>query len=219
MGDQMSKKTRVAAIVLILSFIALPIYVRTVSSGGDSLKTLLEGNAKFVKKADSDLMKELSKGQKPYAVVVTCSDSRVSPEIIFNENLGKIFVIRTAGNVVDAITIGSIEYAVEHLKVPLVVVMGHQSCGAVKAAMESHGHAEGNIGAILKEIAPSIKKAKASAKAGDNLEDMVIKENVKNVMNTITAKSKIMKEELKHGNVQLTGMIYSLETGKTVTVE
>jgi len=123
----MNKKTSIAVTVLALSLIALPVYVKTASTASDSLKNLFAGNKKFVKKADSDLMKELSKGQKPYAVVVTCSDSRVSPEIIFNETLGKIFVIRTAGNVVDKIALGSIEYAVEHCKAPLIVIMGHQS--------------------------------------------------------------------------------------------
>jgi carbonic anhydrase len=219
MGDMMNKKTVIAVIFLAVSLIALPVYVKNVSTAGDSLRNLFSGNEKFVKKSDSDLMKELTKGQKPYAVVVTCSDSRVAPEIIFNETLGKIFVIRTAGNVVDKITIGSIEYAVEHLKVPLVVVMGHQSCGAVKAAMESKGHAEGNIGAILKEIAPSVKKAKSAAKAGDNIENMIITENVKAVIKSIKAKSKIIAEEQKHGKVEIVGMYYSLETGKAVKVD
>lgn len=215
----MNKKTRIALIIIVVALIALPVYVKSVSTAGDSLKNLFAGNEKFVKKADSNLMKELSKGQKPYAVVVTCSDSRVSPEIIFNETLGKIFVIRTAGNVVDKITIGSIEYAVEHLKVPLVVVLGHQSCGAVKAAIESKGHAEGNIGAIINEIMPSVKKAKSAAKKGDNIENAVITENVKNVMKTITSKSKIIAEEAKHGKIELIGMYYSLETGKATKVE
>lgn len=215
----MYKKFRIALVVLVILFITLPIYVKTVSNAGDSFKNLVSGNEKFVKKADSGLMKELSKGQKPYAVVVTCSDSRVSPEIIFNETLGKIFVIRTAGNVVDKIALGSIEYAVEHLKVPLVIVMGHQSCGAVKAAMETKGHAEGNIGAIINEIMPSVKKAKSAAKDGENVETKAITENVKSVIKTISAKSKIIAEEQKHGNVEIIGMFYSIETGKAVKID
>jgi len=85
--------------------------------------------------------------------------------------------------------------------------------------MESKGHAEGNIGAIIKEILPSVKKAKKSAKTGDNIEDKAITENVKNVMKTITAKSKIIAEEAKHGKVELVGMYYSIETGKAVKID
>lgn len=215
----MNKKSKITALVIILSFIALPVYVKTMPGAADSLAKLFSGNGNFLKKADKNLMAELSKGQHPYAVVVTCSDSRVAPEIIFDENLGKIFVVRTAGNVVDEIALGSIEYAVEHLHVPLVIVMGHQSCGAVKAAVEAKGEPEGNIGAILKQIAPAVKKVRSSAKADENIENKVIIENVKNVIANITSKSSIMKEEIKHGKVKVMGLYYSIETGKAEKVE
>lgn len=215
----MNKKTKITAAVIILSFIALPVYVKSIPGAADSIKSLFDGNSRFLKKADKKLMAELSKGQHPYAVVVTCSDSRVSPEIIFDENLGKVFVVRTAGNVVDDVALGSVEYAVEHLHVPLVIVMGHQSCGAVKAAIETKGEPEGNIGEIIKMILPSVKKVKSTAKADENIETKVVIENVKNVMNNITSKSKIMKEEVKHGKVQVVGFYYSIETGKAEKVE
>lgn len=215
----MNKKVKITAAVIIMSFIALPVYVKTMPGAADSLAKLFSGNGNFLKKADKNLMAELSKGQHPYAVVVTCSDSRVAPEIIFDENLGKIFVVRTAGNVVDEIALGSIEYAVEHLHVPLVIVMGHQGCGAVKAAVEAKGEPEGNIGAILKQIAPAVKKIRSSAKAGENIENKVIIENVKNVLANITSKSSIMKEEIKHGKVQVVGLYYSIKTGKAEKVE
>ncbi len=215
----MNKKAKITAAVIVLSFIALPVCLKTVPGGGESLKSLFSGNTEFLGKIDKPLMAELAKGQHPYAVIVTCSDSRVAPEIIFDENLGKLFVVRTAGNVVDEVALGSIEYAVEHLHVPLVIVMGHQSCGAVKAAIEAKGEPEGNIGEIIKMILPSVKKVKASAKAGENIENKVIIENIKSVMATITSKSKIMQEEIKHGKVQVMGFYYSIETGKAEKVE
>lgn len=205
-----------AGLLIISLLIAIPAYVKTDTKQGEQEAMLFKGNASYVKNADSDDLKELAKGQKPYAVIVACSDSRVSPEIIFNETLGKLFVVRTAGNVVDPITIGSIEYAVEHLKAPLIVVLGHQSCGAVKAAIGSNGHAEGNIGSIIKKIIPAVKKVKSSTKAGDDMEYNVIVQNVKNVMDNIVSGSSIIKEEQKHGKVQIIGLYYSIETGKVV---
>jgi len=97
----------------------------------------------------------LKSAQKPFAVVVTCSDSRLSPEIIFDQKLGDIFVIRNAGNIVDTTTLGSVEYAIEHLKVPLVVVMGHDSCGAVNGAYSSGEYSE-NLQTIIDSIRPVI---------------------------------------------------------------
>jgi len=105
---------------------------------------------------------ELLDGQKPFVTVVTCSDSRVSPELIFDEGLGEVFVIRVAGNVLDPISIGSIEYGCDHLGANLLVLMGHQFCGAVTAVVNNPNQIEGNIGAILKEIVPSAKKSKGS---------------------------------------------------------
>lgn len=128
----------------------------------DSLQDLLNGNKRYVDgqcqtiKAGADFRAELSKGQHPRAVVVACSDSRVVPEIVFNQDLGSVFVVRTAGNVVDSIAPGSIEYAVEHLHTPLV--MGHESCGAVTAAAGASGEPHGNIGAIIKKILPAVKR-------------------------------------------------------------
>lgn len=208
------KSFRITGLFIISLLLVLPAGAKEQVKQNDQEKMLFTGNATYVEKSNSDVKKELAKGQKPYAIVVACSDSRVSPEIIFNESLGKIFVVRTAGNVVDPITVGSIEYAVEHLKTPLIVVLGHQSCGAVKAAIEAKGHAEGNIGEIINKILPAVKKVKSSAKAGDNIENLVIKQNVKNVIDDIMAKSKIISEEKKHGKVQVIGAYYSIETGK-----
>lgn len=147
-----------------------------VTDAEEALQLLKEGNQRFVKnelapKDDYAAYREvLAGGQKPYAVVLCCADSRVAPEIYFDQKLGDIFVIRNAGNVVDEVVLGSIEYGCEHLGSPLVVVVGHTSCGAVTAAVQG-GEVPPNIGEIMKKIVPSIngetvvnKVAAASAK-------------------------------------------------------
>jgi len=135
----------------------------------EALKMLLDGNVRFVqgkqesKKLGDDRRKELAKGQNPIAIILSCSDSRVPPEHIFNQGLGDIFVVRVAGNVADPIELGSIEYGAEHLNVPLVVVLGHKFCGAVKATVAG-GKPEGNIEAIVKKINPAVAGRGAGAK-------------------------------------------------------
>ena len=126
-----------------------------------ALELLKEGNARFVSGALTQkddyatLREQLSVGQHPFAVVLCCSDSRVAPEIIFDQKLGDLFVIRNAGNIVDEEVLGSIEYAVEHLETPLVVVMGHSACGAVTATCQG-GDLPGHIIDLTKRIKPSI---------------------------------------------------------------
>ena len=127
-----------------------------------ALDQLKEGNARFVsgaltpKNDYAALREKLCAGQHPFAVVLCCSDSRVAPEIIFDQKLGDLFVIRNAGNIVDEEVLGSIEYAVEHLGSPLVVVMGHASCGAVTATYQG-GDLPGHIADLAKRIKPSIE--------------------------------------------------------------
>ena len=126
-----------------------------------ALKQLKAGNSRFVsgdltpKDNYATLREQLSTGQQPFAVVLCCSDSRVAPEIIFDQKLGDLFVIRNAGNIVDEEVLGSIEYAVEHLETPLVVVMGHSACGAVTATCQG-GDLPGHILDLAKRIKPSI---------------------------------------------------------------
>ena len=126
-----------------------------------AFQSLKEGNERFVtgnlsnKNSYIEDRKKLCEGQHPFAVVLCCSDSRVAPEIIFDQKLGDLFVIRNAGNIVDEEVLGSIEYAVEHLETPLVVVMGHSSCGAVTATCQG-GDLPGHITDLAKRIKPSI---------------------------------------------------------------
>ena len=128
----------------------------------NALQSLKEGNERFVtgnlsnKDTYAEDRKALCAGQHPFAVVLCCSDSRVAPEIIFDQKLGDLFVIRNAGNIVDEEVLGSIEYAVEHLGSPLVVVMGHASCGAVTATYQG-GDLPGHIADLAKRIKPSIE--------------------------------------------------------------
>ena len=126
-----------------------------------ALDLLKAGNARFItgaltpKDNYAELREQLNKGQHPFAVVLCCSDSRVAPEIIFDQKLGDLFVIRNAGNIVDEEVLGSIEYAVEHLETPLVVVMGHAACGAVTATYHG-GDLPGHIAVLAKRIKPSL---------------------------------------------------------------
>ncbi len=219
----MGSKVRVLSLLFFIVFFSGASYA---GKGDDqSLSKLMQGNARYVsgqvsKKESGDVYrKELSKGQHPYAVVVACSDSRVSPSIIFDEGLGHIFVVRTAGNIVDPIAIGSIEYGVEHLHAPLVVVLGHESCGAVTAAVENKGAPEGNIGEIVRKILPAVKKAKASIRKDGNLLYASTIENVRNVAGEITKKSKIISEEMHAGKVRVVGAYYAISTGKVEAVE
>ncbi len=190
----------------------------------EPLGKLMQGNSRYTsgqtaKKNSGDVYrKELAKGQHPYAVVVTCSDSRVAPEIIFDEDLGKIFVVRTAGNVVDDIALGSIEYGVEHLHSPLVVILGHENCGAVKAAVELKGEPEGNIGTILKKILPSVEKAKTSIKPGEDLYYLSTIENIRSMAREIGTKSPIIAHSIHEGKVALIGAFYSISSGKVETI-
>lgn len=193
-------------------------------SADEALNKLMQGNIRCSvgqpaqKMLDENFRKELAKGQRPYAVVVACSDSRVAPEIVFDENLGQIFVVRTAGNVVDSVALGSIEYAVEHLHVPLIMVMGHESCGAVKATVDHKGKPEGNIGTIVTKISPAVKKAKAQGKKGDELVYASTIENVRLVASDIRKKSPVIRKEVAAGKVKMVGGYYSISAGKVENI-
>ncbi len=161
----------------------------------------------------------MAKGQKPFAIVVTCSDSRVAPELLFDQGLGDIFVIRVAGNIVDPIAIGSIEYAAEHLHSHLLIVLGHEKCGAVAATLEAKGKPEGNIGAIVNKIMPAVKTAKKKGGTKDEILETAIKENVKNTVREIVRKSKIINHLVHNGELKIVAGEYSLTTGKVELIE
>lgn len=189
-------------------------------SADEALKMLMDGNKRFVegkqeaKNIGNDRRTEIAKGQSPFATIISCSDSRVPPEHVFNQGLGDIFIVRVAGNVADQIELGSIEYAAEHLNVPLVMVLGHRKCGAVKATVDSGGKAEGNIGAIVSKIAPAVETAKKSGKEKDDLLNACIDENARQTARTLTEKSPILKHLAESGKIKIVVGVYDLATGK-----
>src|SRR6266705_470882 len=153
---------------------------------------------------------ELAKTQHPFASIVSCSDSRVPPEIVFDQGLGDLFIVRVAGNVINDEGLGSIEYSVDHLGTRLILVLGHQSCGAVKAARETiaaKGKAPGHIESLVAAIKPAVE-----ATAKDDLETTV-KANVKNVVKALRSSTPILKAKVDSGEIQVIGGYYSLDTG------
>jgi carbonic anhydrase len=137
----------------------------------------------------------------------------VAPEHIFNQGLGDIFVVRVAGNVLDPISLGSIEYAAEHLHTPLLILMGHDKCGAVAASLEAHGKPEGNIGAIVEKILPAVKKAQARGGSKDEILSAAIRENVFIAHDTAIKKSPILKHLMEKGELKVVDAIYHLDSG------
>ena len=152
---------------------------------------------------------ELASGQKPFAVVLTCADSRLTPEFIFNQGLGDLFVVRVAGNIADPFVLGSVEYAVEHLHVPLIVLLGHEKCGAVEAALGEE-KPMGNLGKLVAEIdvgkdLPAGKEAALAA---------AIKNNVRHQTRLLTERSDVIKEHVATSKVRIVSGVYQLATGK-----
>jgi carbonic anhydrase len=178
-----------------------------------ALAKLKEGNRRFTTsdvskgKPTAARRKETAQGQHPFAIIVGCADSRVAPELVFDQNLGDLFVIRTAGNLVDDHALGSIEYAVAHLGTRLIVVLGHSSCGAVTAALESD-HAPGHVDSLVRDIQPAIKAAKS--KPGDTLA-AAITENASQVAAKIKAEAALGDSARE---VQIVSAVYHLDTGK-----
>lgn len=188
---------------------------------GDALEKLKAGNGRFVENAAAGLPvdgeKRLAqvKGQSPYAIVLTCADSRVPPEIIFNAGLGELFVVRTAGEVTDKAVLASMEYAAEHLHTALLVVMGHESCGAVKAAAGAKPGSPSmgpNLDYLVKSIQPSFDRMSTP------LDDQHIREatlaNVEQVVNDILEHSGVIGHLQEKGELMLVGAYYELGTGR-----
>jgi len=178
-----------------------------------ALAKLKEGNLRFAtsdasqSKPTAARRKETAEAQHPFAVIVGCADSRIPPELVFDQNLGDLFVIRTAGNLADDHGLGSVEYAVEHLGARLIVVLGHTRCGAVTAALESD-HAPGHVQSLVRDIQPAVKAIKG--KPGDALA-AAITENARQVAAQIKTKA-VLGDLAKE--VRIVFAIYDLDTGK-----
>lgn len=186
---------------------------------------LMAGNERFVNgrlehpEQSSMRRTEVAKGQHPYAIVLTCSDSRVPPEVVFDAGLGDIFVIRVAGNTADDAAIGSMEYAVEHLNVPLIVVLGHQRCGAVQAAVQTAGkntRPAGHLAAIINPIVPAVSAIKGQS--GDVAEN-AMQQNVLRTVNQLRSSRPVLAEALHERKLSIVGARYDLDTGKVTVLE
>jgi carbonic anhydrase len=181
--------------------------------GEAALELLQEGNDRYRNKgifqeSDRERRKELESGQHPFAAILSCSDSRVPPEILFDKRLGDLFVIRNAGNVIDDVVLGSIEYAIEHLGVELVVVLGHQSCGAVTATVKN-APAVGHLGSILSRIRPAVEKT--SGQAGDPVA-LAIDANIVEMLAVLLREPEIA-ERVHAQKLKVVGMRYNLVDG------
>jgi carbonic anhydrase len=158
---------------------------------------------------------DVAQGQHPFALVLTCADSRVSPELYFDQGLGDLFVVRNAGNVLDDHVIGSIEYAIAHLGVNLIVVIGHTKCGAVSAAVAG-GHAPGHIGSLIEAIEPAVHACEGQP--GDKV-DNAVGANARLVAEGLRASGPILNEAVKRGTLRVVAAKYNLATGRVETVE
>jgi len=185
-----------------------------------AMSLLLEGNVRFASgrsthpHQDAQRRAATANGQSPFAVIITCSDSRVPPEVLFDRGIGDLFVIRTAGNVVDDIALGSIEYAVAHLGVSLIMVLGHTGCGAVKAALDGVDEA-GHISAVLDAIKPAVDQARAAETAADeSLLDAAAKANVRNVVKQLETCEPVLRAHVDDEVLLVVGGYYDLESGR-----
>lgn len=190
-------------------------------SPAEAKRILIDGNKRFItgalsfKDFSSNKRIDLSiDGQNPIAAVLTCSDSRVSPEFIFDQGLGDIFVIRNAGNIADITTLGSIEYAVENLGISLIIILAHEKCGAVKATIDGK-KVSSNLKSIINNIAPSLKKVELAHKYKglEEIQSEVENENAKQSAKLLS-KSPIIKKLIISGELNVLSAKYYLETGE-----
>ncbi len=186
-----------------------------------ALATLLAGNQRFVDGTPrhphelQSFRMGLSGAQHPFATILSCSDSRVPPELLFDEGFGDLFVVRVAGNIVDTDVTGSIEYAVSHLHTPLLVVMGHEDCGAVTAALK---HFRGELGAeppeilaLLGHIEPGLDHVSATASLADQV-PVAVEDNVHHSVHELLAVP-FIRRAVASGHLRVVGTVYDLDTG------
>ncbi|MBW3585447.1 MAG: carbonic anhydrase [Cyanobacteria bacterium 0813] len=181
-----------------------------------ALKKLMEGNQRYIeqKRTFPDQARsrvvEVAQGQHPFATILACSDSRVAPEIIFDQGLGDLFDIRVAGNFLDDVVLGNMEYAAVELGVPLLVILGHERCGAVKAALDAKA-VPGHIGTLVAAIQPAVD---ATKNRGGDAWDNAVRANVKMNVNKLKLASPILAAAVKAGKLKVVGGRYDLDSGK-----
>ena len=181
-----------------------------------ALAKLIAGNQRYLKHQEQRpnqslaRRKELAAGQHPFAVILGCADSRVSPELLFDQGLGDLYVIRVAGNILNDAVLGSIEYAVEHLGTKLVMVLGHEKCGAVSAAVAG-GIAPGHISALVAAIQPSVDAS--SKEPGDKIHNCVVA-NARRVARQVRESEPVLKDAVEKHGVRVVSADYALDTGR-----
>lgn len=184
---------------------------------GVAIKKLMGGNKRFVEnksirpRQDAETIKKLGLGQKPFATIVSCSDSRVPNEIVFDQGVGDLFIIRTAGQVSSAASYGSMEYAVLKLYTRLIVVLGHTECGAVAAAVQRPEDVPGHIVTLINEIKPAV--AKVVHMPGDPVNNAV-RQNVIEQVNNLRNLDPILHKKYSKGEILIVGAVYDIHTGK-----
>lgn len=200
--------------------------VAPVMTPEEALRMMREGNERYLVDApfraasDRGRRLEIARGQRPFCVLVGCSDSRVSPELLFGRGLGELFIVRNAGNVVDLAAMGSIEYGVAALGVPLVVVLGHQRCGAVDAAVsivEKDERYPGSIGKMVEPIVPAVltaRRRREAEKLDAPLLDLAVRENVARVVERLRTTEQLMVEPQRKGTLRIVGAYYDLDSGR-----
>jgi carbonic anhydrase len=191
-------------------------------SSQEALDMLKEGNARYTagneQRPNQDRQRRSLtawQGQQPFAAVLACSDSRVPVEILFDRGIGDIFVVRVAGNVAGGTEMGSIEYAVEHLGISLIVALGHTRCGAVTAVAKGE-EVSGNMNALVELITPAVARAKADypGATGDLLVYEAVKSNVWTAVEKFLKSSAIIRREVKSGGLAVIGAVYDIESGQ-----
>jgi carbonic anhydrase len=202
--------------VLILTAIFAAAQQSSTVSADQTWNDLVAGNHRFVlgKTAPHDFLsqrKALTKTQHPRVAVLSCADSRVPPELVFDTGLGEVFVVRSAGEDDDPLSIGSLEYAVEHLGSSVIIVLGHQSCGAVTAACSGEKSGSLNLDAVVTPIASSCTKI--DPKRPETL-DLAVRDHIHRVAQQVLAKSDILKKAFDEGKLTVIEAYYSLDTGE-----
>lgn len=211
-----------AAWVLCLSVIAADHKEPEAKIGAEALwADLVSSNQRFMRGETKtrefvNKRKELTAGQNPKVIVLACADSRVAPELVFDKNLGELFVIRTAGNIADRVALGSIEYAAEHLHCELLVVLGHEKCGAVAAAASGEKMPTKNLKAIVERIEPVLKESRKEGLSGDALAAEGVKRNVHRSAADLLKESPILNEKVESGALKIIHAVYRLESGEVV---
>lgn len=200
----------------------VPTYFGETPDADTALAILTDGNQRWVTghtqnpSSDESARRETAEhGQHPFATILTCADSRIPVERVFDRGVGELFVIRVAGNVVAETEAGTIEYGVGHLHTPVVVVMGHTGCGAVKAAVEG-AETHGNVRFLIGEIEPAVRRAATvhPSAEGEELVNAAVHENVMQSMFDLLATSESLRSAVDNGTVRLVGAVYDIRTGE-----